>query len=132
MKKLNLKQRVFIDVIEHVPYGSNKMTSGDRLVSEYTKELEGSETIRNELIEAFEKRMGRKFDEQDPLADWMLGCELSNKVYADINEARNWLVDNGFLRRWDKKVRFGFVVYYGLTSKGWKVADSYIKLSKDV
>lgn len=130
MGKLNLKQKVFIDVIKHVPYGSNKMTSGDRLVSEYTKELEESEGIRNMLIKAFEERMCKKFDEQDPLADWLLGCELSNKVYSDINEARNWLVDNGFLRRWDKRVRFGFVVYYGLTEKGWSVADAYIKLSE--
>lgn len=129
MKQLNLKQRVFIDVINHVPYGSNKMTSGNRVVDEYTKELEESENIHNVLIEAYEKRMGKKFDEQNPLADWILGCELRNKAHADVNEARNWLVENGYMRRWDKKVRFGFVIYYGLTSKGWEVADAYIKLA---
>ena len=130
MSKLNLKQRVFIDVIKHVPYGSRKMVSSDRVALEYIKELEESEEAHQMLIEAFEKRNGRKFDEQNSLDTWMLGCELSNKAYSEVSEAKNWLVENGFLRRWDKRARFGFIIYYGLTDKGWSVADAYIKLAE--
>lgn len=129
MKQLNVKQRVFIDVINHVPYGSNKMTSGNRVVGEYTKELENSTEVRKELVAAFEKANGRKFDEQDSLDSWLLSCKTLDKAYAEVREAEDWLVENGYLRRWEKKVRFGVVVYYGLTSKGWKVADAYIKLA---
>ena len=129
MKQLNVKQRVFIDVINHVPYGSNKMTSGNRVVGEYTKELENSTEVRKELVAAFEKANGRKFDEQDSLDSWLFSCKILDKAYAEVREAEDWLVENGYLRRWEKKVRFGVVVYYGLTSKGWKVADAYIKLA---
>lgn len=131
MKELNLKQRVFIDVIEHVPYGSNKMTSGTRVIAEYEKELEQNEEVRNMFIETFEERRGEKFDENAPFHNWFLGCDLSHKAYKDVHDAERWLVENGYLRRWDKKARFGVIVYYGLTAKGWKVADSYIKLAKE-
>lgn len=130
-KQLNLKQRVFIDVINRVPYGSNKMATGDRVVDEYANELKESEEVHKALVEAFEKKNGRKFDEHDSFDGWMLGCDLTNKAYSDVNEARAWLVENGYLRRWDKRVKFGFIVYYGLTFKGWKVADAYMKLANE-
>ena len=67
--------------------------------------------------------------------DSSLTCEEQGKRSQEIGAAQNWLLDNGYLRKyeasWETKRRHSYAVtackdYIGLTAKGWAVANKYL------
>lgn len=61
--------------------------------------------------------------------------ESSDEDCIKIGEAQNWLLDNGFIRKyeasWETNRRHRYSVtgckdYIGLTAKGWAVANKYL------
>lgn len=126
---MTIKQRVFLDIIEQVPYGSNKMAKQDNVVGAYIEELKQDAEAMAQAVAAAEKKFNRKYDLNDSFDRWSVVCEINSRAYAEVREARKWLVEAGYIREWTTKARFGNATYHGLTAKGWAVADRYIALA---
>lgn len=70
---------------------------------------------------------------------WDQDKEAAKKALNDLGEAGKWLIQNGWLRKRDaqcsRSTRYGSYVkhytvtveYYGLTEKGWAVAQKYLE-----
>ena len=65
----------------------------------------------------------------------MLRESDSYETDQKIGEAHNWLLNNGFIRKYeasfetDKRHRYAVTAckdYIGLTAKGWKIANLYL------
>lgn len=133
MTKMNIKQRVFVDIATQVPFGSNKMAHIDNVSGAYADELEAIPEEMEWAIAKCKEEASESYpyDEwPDYLKTWSASCKLINKASKEVREAKEWLVKEGYLRVWEKKVRFGTQVYHGLTAKGWKFAARYIEMAK--
>lgn len=131
---MNLKQRIFVDIATQVPFGSNKMTCFDNISGAYADELEAIPEEMEWAIAKCKKEAREEYPYDtwpDYLKTWSASCKLIKKASKEVREAREWLVKEGYLRRWEKKVGTGSVrVYHGLTAKGWKYAERYINMAK--
>lgn len=127
---MNIKQRVFVDIINQIPYGSNKMAGHDNVSSAYADELEADVKAVELATATTEAKFNRKMDLTDSHDRWMVFCEINSRAYDEVREAYAWLLSNGYVREWKTKARFGTKTYHGLTAKGWAVADRYIALAK--
>lgn len=137
---MNLKQRVFLDIIKQVPYGSKKMTARCNVVDEYIEELKKNpEAVALATTLAVDKaNKNNPFLESIPeltvtaenVDPWFVSCEIISRAYEEVRQAYDWLIIEGYVRKWTKKVRFGNMTYHGLTDKGWAVAKLYIELEK--
>lgn len=122
MKELGLKAQVFIDILKQVPLNSNKTT--------YKCFVEGNHDkfTEQQAIDSVKERCGFDPSEKD-INKWMITSERSVLASREVDEARKWLVDNGYLFQYKAK-NYGGLVYTntGVTKKGWKVAPKYLKL----
>lgn len=125
---LNLKQRVFIDIMNQIPYGSNKMAKKDHVSSDYSDELiaDNKSIIYQRAVVATEKRLGRRLQDSDA---WFVHCDLIEIAYREVEDARAWLLAEGYIREYVRINGTKKQYYYGLTDKGWKVAPKYKRLS---
>ena len=126
---MTIKQRVFLDIIKQVPYGSNKMAKRDNVVDAYIEELKQDAEAMAQAVAAAEKKFNRKLNLDDSFDRWIAVCEINERAYGETREARKWLAEAGYIREWTTKARFGYATYHGLTDKGWAVADRYIALA---
>ena len=124
-KELSMKSRVFIKYITSVEFGYKKAGNIGKLEDE----------VANELFEANkEKYLEMEKDTCESLRNWAAKCRAIDDAFAMVGEARQWLVDNGYLWKYEKNV--GGVsgkmirMWWGVTSKGWEVAPKYLALIK--
>lgn len=127
---MNIKQRVFIDIINQIPYGSNKMATKDNVSSAYCEELKADSEAVALATTVVEGEINHKVDWNNGTERWFVYSKIIHRAYEEVREATAWLLANGYIRSWKTKVRFGTATYYGLTAKGWAVADRYIALAK--
>ena len=120
MKKseLGIKSRVFIDLLNQIPKGSAKMTCKCNVFSEIADERKAE----NEELKIAVDRMDRFF----------ICCNIDKEADKDIEEARKWLVLNGYVREWQQEGKKGTVHFFGITEKGWLVADKYLRLAAQI
>lgn len=128
---MTIKQRLFADIAMQIPFGTNKMTSkGNSFSVVYASELKQSRSEVAKMAKICEEKFGHKFD-VDNLNDLVIiNMNLVNKAYDEVAKVRDELVNEGYLRRWSTKAKFGMMNCYGLTAKGWKYAQRYIEMAK--
>ena len=133
---MTLKARVFIDVLQQVikkdGFGTNKMTCRDNVSSEYADECKLIEEYREYgKAKAIEKGHWREADEYR-LNEVSIAIYIIEKACNEVDEAKKWLVDNGYLRQYEQSRHNGgmIVTYTGITEKGWAIANKYLALIK--
>lgn len=127
---LNLKQRIFLDIMNQIPFGSNKMAKYDNVSSAYSDEL--IKDTSSELYATIAKKVAKEHAGFDNLFNWMISVELTNYAYDECEKARNWLIEQGYVRKFVKESGTKRYYYYGLTDKGWRVAPKYKALQENL
>lgn len=128
---MNIKQRVFTNIAMQIPFGSNKMTSkANAICPIYANELKQDKNKVAEAAKLCEKQFGHKFDVDNINDLIIINMTLNNQAYDEVAEVRDELVNEGYLRKWSTKAKFGIMNCYGLTAKGWKYAQRYIEMAK--
>lgn len=124
-KELGMKSRVFIKYIQSVEFGSKKAGNLGKLEDEVKEEL--FEVNKDKYFEMVA-------DTSESLRAWAARCKAIDEAFDLVGEAREWLVENGYLWKYTKNV--GGVsgkmtrTWYGVTAKGWAVAPKYLALLK--
>lgn len=145
MKELGLKSRVFIYYLQNTEKGKSTCKFkidflNDAEKQKYRAKAEAS--LRAKHLDMKKKYID--FSDPEDVADyeeicrtykvpeWMVKSESEILLEKEASEARNWLVENGYLfKNSYSKFKGGMTVYYtGVTEKGWKVAPMYLKLVK--
>lgn len=121
MKELGMKSRVFIYYLQNTEKGK----STNKFKIDFVNENEKAKYFAL-ATEKLTKRFGHEPKK------WMIKSEAEIMLDQEAFEARNWLVENGFLFINDySKHNGGMTVHYtGVTNKGWEVAPKYLALVK--
>lgn len=127
-------------------FGTNKMIGRPSFWKEYQDQLAGDQGLFDQTLTkvvderiAEEKSWGlgfpfmgqtepqrREWLRNDVVSKWAAKCTIWDKASDELEASLKFLIDNGYMREWTKKVRFGTAHYYGLTAKGWAIADKYL------
>lgn len=132
---MNLKQRVFLDVYEQVKNHRPALAKFDHVSRKYAEELAADTSSQDyfDAIEYAKTKHGRELDLTTPgsLDPWFVSCRLTDLAYSRVNEARSWLVSEGYL--FEVKIKHGPTKVeriYGVTPKGLSVSKQYVELQK--
>ena len=118
------------DIVSRHGYGSLKM------VAKGSPKFIASEIMKGQNLENKARwAMERTEIDSDELDLAIKGGEIGRKIWEDLAAAEKWLIDNGYLRKYEwATYRKSYHIFFdrcgtsiGLTPKGWKVARKYIE-----
>lgn len=122
MVQLGLKSRVFIYYLQNVKGNQTTNKFGIEFVSEEEK-ARYYEAARAKLVSKHGERFVNQF-----------GCFVKSEAEIMLDdeafEARQWLIDNGYLFQNTQSKHNGQMTVYwtGVTKKGWEVAPKYLAM----
>lgn len=125
MTQLGLKSRVFIYYLQNVK--GNQTTN--KFSIDYIDEAE-----KDKYMAAASEKLSAKYSKEFLSRNkWAIKSEASIMLDNDAFEARQWLIDNGYLfQNTSKKHNGQMTVYWtGVTEKGWDVAPKYLALVEE-
>lgn len=125
MTQLGLKSRVFIYYLQNVK--GNQTTN--KFSIDYIDEAE-----KDRYMAAASEKLSAKYSEEFLSRNkWAVKSEASIMLDNDAFEARQWLIDNGYLfQNTSKKHNGQMTVYWtGVTKKGWDIASKYLALVEE-
>mgnify|MGYP003302052939 CR=1 FL=1 len=144
--ELGLKARVFIYYLQNTEKGK----STNKFSIDFLNENEKFAYIKKAEFQLREKHLEKEksyidWEDEEDVAEyeemyktyevpkWMVIAEAKILLEKDADEARNWLIENGYLFKNDySKFNGKMTVHYtGVTDKGWKVSPMYLKLVKE-
>lgn len=125
MTQMGLKSRVFIYYLQNVK-GSQ---ATNKFSIDYIDEAE-KEKYTSAAFAKLSAKYGEGFLSRH---GWAVKSEASIMLDNDAFEARQWLIDNGYLfQNTSKKHNGQMTVYWtGVTKKGWEVAPKYLALVEE-
>lgn len=117
MRELGMKSRVFIYYITTL---TGKQTT--------CKCIKLDKADAEKYVEIAKEKLTKRFGREPQR--WMLNAESAIMADEEAEEARTWLVANGYLfENVCEKYNGGMkITYTGVTRKGWEVAPKYLAL----